>query len=569
MLARHRGRAVRRAWRRRRWPARAAGPPAPADGAATTRSTRTATCWSSAPGRPGSPPPLAAAAGGARVILVDERAEPGGEPAGRRPPRRSSTALAPLDWVADVAAALTALPRGPGARRTTVARPYDARAIAVERRSGAPSRAQRLWHIRAGRVVLATGAHERPLAFADNDRPGRHARRRRPRLRRPLRRRARPARRRLHHQRQRLRRRRRPGRRGRRGRGDRRRAAERCGRPPPRCARIDVVDGHAVVGRRRAGASTGARRADRRRRPGSARDRARPAAGLGRLEPGGCTCSARPAAACATTTRSRAFVPGDGRRRVRCAGAAAGRRPGGRARRRRGRAAARQPRPSAGGAAGAAPPVTDAGAVDGAAARAVARPVAGRPPGDATSSTCSATSPSPTCGARSAPGCARSSTSSATPRRAPAHDQGKTSGVLAVGVRGRSCSASAWRELGTDHVPAAVRPGLASRCSPAATAARCTTRCGSRRCTPGTWRTARSSRTSASGSARGTTRGDGEDLDAAVLRECRAAREGVGDDGRLHARQDRRPGPGRGGVPRPALHQRLRQARASDRAATA
>ena len=31
---------------------------------------------------------------------------------------------------------------------------------------------QRLWHIRARQVVLATGAHERPLVFAGNDRPG-------------------------------------------------------------------------------------------------------------------------------------------------------------------------------------------------------------------------------------------------------------------------------------------------------------------------------------------------------------------------------------------------------------
>src|SRR5699024_10502361 len=30
----------------------------------------------------------------------------------------------------------------------------------------------RVWHIRAKRVVVATGAHERPLVFADNDRPG-------------------------------------------------------------------------------------------------------------------------------------------------------------------------------------------------------------------------------------------------------------------------------------------------------------------------------------------------------------------------------------------------------------
>ncbi len=28
-----------------------------------------------------------------------------------------------------------------------------------------------LWHVRAGRVVLATGAHERPIVFADDDRP--------------------------------------------------------------------------------------------------------------------------------------------------------------------------------------------------------------------------------------------------------------------------------------------------------------------------------------------------------------------------------------------------------------
>jgi sarcosine oxidase subunit alpha len=31
---------------------------------------------------------------------------------------------------------------------------------------------ERLWQVRAGEVVLATGAHERPLVFADNDRPG-------------------------------------------------------------------------------------------------------------------------------------------------------------------------------------------------------------------------------------------------------------------------------------------------------------------------------------------------------------------------------------------------------------
>ncbi|HEV8565376.1 MAG TPA: 2Fe-2S iron-sulfur cluster-binding protein [Actinomycetota bacterium] len=31
---------------------------------------------------------------------------------------------------------------------------------------------ERLWHVRAKQVVLATGVHQRPIAFADNDRPG-------------------------------------------------------------------------------------------------------------------------------------------------------------------------------------------------------------------------------------------------------------------------------------------------------------------------------------------------------------------------------------------------------------
>lgn len=43
--------------------------------------------------------------------------------------------------------------------------------VAVEMLSGAGPR-QRMWHIRAGEVVLATGAIERPIVFPNNDRPG-------------------------------------------------------------------------------------------------------------------------------------------------------------------------------------------------------------------------------------------------------------------------------------------------------------------------------------------------------------------------------------------------------------
>ena len=45
---------------------------------------------------------------------------------------------------------------------------YDDGYVVLHQRRGG----ERIWHVRAGRVVLATGAHERPIAFADDDRPG-------------------------------------------------------------------------------------------------------------------------------------------------------------------------------------------------------------------------------------------------------------------------------------------------------------------------------------------------------------------------------------------------------------
>jgi sarcosine oxidase subunit alpha len=46
---------------------------------------------------------------------------------------------------------------------------YDDGFVVVHERSRP---VQRLWHVRARQVVLATGGFERPIAFADNDRPG-------------------------------------------------------------------------------------------------------------------------------------------------------------------------------------------------------------------------------------------------------------------------------------------------------------------------------------------------------------------------------------------------------------
>jgi sarcosine oxidase subunit alpha len=113
----------------------------------------------------------AAAGSGARVILADDQPELGGSLLG---------AGQLLDWAAETATGLESAPEVRVLRRTTVFGYYDDNhLLAVERRTNhlggqAPEHVsrERVWRIRARRVVLATGAHERSLAFADNDRPG-------------------------------------------------------------------------------------------------------------------------------------------------------------------------------------------------------------------------------------------------------------------------------------------------------------------------------------------------------------------------------------------------------------
>ncbi|AQZ65734.1 Sarcosine oxidase alpha subunit [[Actinomadura] parvosata subsp. kistnae] len=112
----------------------------------------------------GGPAGLAAAVAagrlGARTILVDEQPRLGGDLLNSRLLLDGAPAL---DWVARLD-----LP-GRVLTRTTAIGYYDHNyVVAVERRA----RGERLWHIRAREVVLATGAHERSLAFPGNDRPG-------------------------------------------------------------------------------------------------------------------------------------------------------------------------------------------------------------------------------------------------------------------------------------------------------------------------------------------------------------------------------------------------------------
>jgi len=90
---------------------------------------------------------------GDRVFLVDEGRALRGDPA----------SVAALHGAPDI----TVLTRA-----TALAR-YDANLVVVAERLAPGSRSrERLWHIRARRVVVATGAVERPIVFRNNDRPG-------------------------------------------------------------------------------------------------------------------------------------------------------------------------------------------------------------------------------------------------------------------------------------------------------------------------------------------------------------------------------------------------------------
>src|SRR6266511_2800959 len=106
-----------------------------------------------------------AAARGDRVLLVDERSWVGGtarsfETVEGRPA---------WEWVDAVAAELRAAEDVTLLSDAAALGVYDAGYVVVHERSRP---VQRIWHVRARRVVLATGAHERPIAFAGNDRPG-------------------------------------------------------------------------------------------------------------------------------------------------------------------------------------------------------------------------------------------------------------------------------------------------------------------------------------------------------------------------------------------------------------
>ncbi len=114
---------------------------------------------------------LAAARAGRRVMLIDEGPEFGGSLLGEG--RAVIDGLPAAEWPARAVAELESF----GARlllRTQVFGYYSHDFLAAVERFADPPSAwrEKLWRVRAKRVVLATGAHERPLVFPGNDRPG-------------------------------------------------------------------------------------------------------------------------------------------------------------------------------------------------------------------------------------------------------------------------------------------------------------------------------------------------------------------------------------------------------------
>jgi sarcosine oxidase subunit alpha len=118
---------------------------------------------------------LAAGRAGARVLL----AEQSGWWGGRAPTDGVTIEGRPAaDWIADAVAELDRLPNVTLRLRTQAAGVYDhGYSLLIEQTGeaapeGAAHPRERLWRVRAARIVTATGAIERPLAFAGNDRPG-------------------------------------------------------------------------------------------------------------------------------------------------------------------------------------------------------------------------------------------------------------------------------------------------------------------------------------------------------------------------------------------------------------
>ena len=115
---------------------------------------------------------LSAARSGMRIILADDQPEPGGSLLWNKEHVDGEDGI---KWSRRVSRQLTEMENVTLLSRTTIVAAWDHAYFTAEQtlNDGAVGQtAKRLWKIRADRVILASGAIERPLVFPDNDRPG-------------------------------------------------------------------------------------------------------------------------------------------------------------------------------------------------------------------------------------------------------------------------------------------------------------------------------------------------------------------------------------------------------------
>ena len=120
---------------------------------------------------------LSAARTGKSVILCDEKPEPGG--ALQYESGTTVDGKPGYDWALAAIDELAAMPNVRYLPRTTAFGYYNHNFLGLAERltdhlptAKADGPRERLWQVRAEEVIMATGAIERPMVFADNDRPG-------------------------------------------------------------------------------------------------------------------------------------------------------------------------------------------------------------------------------------------------------------------------------------------------------------------------------------------------------------------------------------------------------------
>ncbi|MEO0369121.1 MAG: sarcosine oxidase subunit alpha family protein, partial [Pseudomonadota bacterium] len=119
---------------------------------------------------------MSAAKSGARVLIADEQAEFGGRLLSESAEIEGQASGA---WLESTVAALKAMDDVTMLTRSTVFGYYDANFLSIveKRHDHLPIAArkgprERVWRVRAKHVIIASGAHERPIPFGYNDRAG-------------------------------------------------------------------------------------------------------------------------------------------------------------------------------------------------------------------------------------------------------------------------------------------------------------------------------------------------------------------------------------------------------------